>query len=139
MTVYCNIALNLFTKNWKHIQLCVSFVDSLIHLNFSDSNTFNHFFKSQIMTLSQQFGKSSFFGQYSFTQLLHDVKNWEESIKYLGRSYKCTTYRLDSKENATEAAQVSMSVKSLQYWKNPGMLWFSSLQNGIFATTCSHT
>ena len=53
------LAPDLFTKKWKHIQLCVSFIDSVIYHDFRDLSIFHPLFciKSQIMMLSPKFQK----------------------------------------------------------------------------------
>ena len=73
----------MFTNNRKHIQICVSFVYSVIYHDFRDQRIFHPLFglKSQIMTLSQKFQKSDFFGHCSFTQLFHDVEKLRRKPK----------------------------------------------------------
>ena len=59
----------------KHIQICVSFVDTVIYHDFGDLSIFLPFFnlESQIMALSQKFQKIDFLGHCSFKQFFHDV------------------------------------------------------------------
>ena len=66
----------MFTNNGKHIQICMSFVDTVIYHDFGDLSMFHPFFglESQIMTLSQTFQKSDFLGHCSFKQFFHDVE-----------------------------------------------------------------
>ena len=84
------LASDLFTNNGKQIQICVSFVDSVIYHDFRDQRIFHPLFgfKSQIMTLSQKFQKNDFLGHFSFTQFFMVLKTWGENLKYLWRSYK---------------------------------------------------
>ena len=74
---------DLYVNNGKHIQICVSFVDSVIYHDFGDPSIFHPFFglESQIMTLSQKFQKSDFLGHCSFTQLFHDVEKLRRKTK----------------------------------------------------------
>ena len=82
LTVYCK-APDLFTNNGKHIQICVSFVDSVIYHDFRYLSIFHPLFglKSQIMMLSQKCRKSDFLGHCSFTQLFHDVEKLRRKPK----------------------------------------------------------
>ena len=66
----------MFTNNGKHIQISVSFVDSVIYHDFRDLNIFCPLFgfESQIMTSSKKCQKSDFLDHCSFTQVFHDVE-----------------------------------------------------------------
>ena len=82
LTFYC-LSSWFFNKNGKHIQICVSFVDSVIYHDFRDLSIFHPLFglESQIMTLSQKCQKSDFLGHCSFTQLFHDVEKLRRKPK----------------------------------------------------------
>ena len=69
-------APDFFTNNGKHIQICVSFVDSVIYHDFRDLSIFHPLFglESQIMTFSQKCQKNHFFGHCSFSHFFHDVE-----------------------------------------------------------------
>ena len=81
--MFTTLAPDLFTYNGKHIQICVSFVDSIIYHDFMDQSIFHPLFglESQIMTLSQKFQKSDFFAHCSFTQLFHNVQKLSRKLK----------------------------------------------------------
>ena len=63
--------LNLFTRNQNHIQLSVSFVDSVNYHDFRDSNICHYLFgrESQGMLLSENCWKSDSLAHCCFTHI----------------------------------------------------------------------
>ena len=121
LTVYWK-APDFFTKNWKYIQLCVSFLDSFIYNIFRDLSLFHPLFglKSKIMTLCQKCKKKKKRSLPCYTtfswcwKVEKKTKNIHEGhTKFL----VCTACRLNILKYPPEAAKVATSVKFLNFGK----------------------
>ena len=89
LTVYC-LSSWIVHQNWKHIELCVSFLNSHCYHYFRDSNIFYPLLglKPQIMTLCNFFWKHDFFPHCSFAQPFKDAEKLKISQNNLWRSHK---------------------------------------------------
>ena len=116
LNVYC-LSSWFIHKQSKHIQICVSFVDSVIYHDFRDLSSFHPLFglESQIMTLSQKFQKSVFLGHCSITQLFYNVEKLRRKhkifVKVIQRLWYVQHEGLIFFLNPPEAARVATSVK----------------------------
>ena len=118
----------MFTNNGKHIQICVSFVESVIYHDCRDLNIFHPLFgfQSQIMTLGQKFQKSDFLGHCLFTQLFYDVEKLRRKPKIFVKVIQRFWYVQQ------EAVKVATLVKFYNVKKNLGMLPSSRFLVWIF-------
>ena len=126
MTIFRRIVC-FVDKAFQNSQpLCVSFVESVIYHDFRDQRIFHPLFglESKIMTLSQKFQKSDFFGHCYFTQLFHDVNKfrWTPKIfvKVIQRFWYVQHVGILFLKS-TRSSQSCNLGKILQCWKNLGM------------------
>ena len=132
LTVYCFSSWFIHQQR-KHIQICVSFVDSFIFHDFRDLSIFHPLFgpKSKIITLSPKFQKSDFLGNCSFTQLFHDVEKLSRKpkifVKVIQRFWWAEYFK-----KSTRSSQSCNFGKIFQCWKNLGMFPSSRFWDIIF-------